>query len=69
MLLKLKRLNYSKTCLTWTLAYADTQPTLDKILWTDRFLSIYPLKCGRVIPEWWIKDVPENKITFYYVDT
>ena len=45
---------YSKTCLTWTLAYTDTPPTVDKILCMDRLLSIYPLICGQTCHAWMV---------------
>ena len=43
---------YSKACLMWTQAYADTPPTVDKILCTDRFLPVYPLICGQTCHAW-----------------
>ena len=36
----------------WTQAYTNTHPTIDKILLTDRFLSIYPLIHGQTCNVW-----------------
>ena len=43
---------YSKTCHTWTRAYVDTHPTMDKTLYTNRILSIYPLIRGQTCHAW-----------------
>ena len=63
---------YSKTCLTWTQAYTDTQSTLDKILCTDRFLSIYLLTHGQTCHVWMVdtkKCTKETKLPLIYMDT
>ena len=45
---------YSKTCHTRTRVYVDTHPTVDKILCTDRILSIYPLIRGQTCHAWMV---------------